>query len=68
VRAAVEAAEIAFDSADVTMVATSTVDIDTVAAAKAVLRVIDLLDDLDDVQDVHANFDIPDSVFAALED
>ena len=67
VRGAVEAAEIAFDSADVTMVATSTVGVGTVEAAKAVLRIIDLLDDLDDVQDVHANFDIPDEVFAALE-
>tara|TARA_B100000678_G_scaffold86493_1_gene71989 strand:+ start:1269 stop:2018 length:750 start_codon:yes stop_codon:yes gene_type:complete len=67
VREAVEAAEISFDSADVTMVATSTVGVGTVEAAKAVLRIIDLLDDLDDVQDVHANFDIPDEVFAALE-
>ena len=67
VRGAVEAAEIAFDSADVTMVATSMVGVGTVEAAKAVLRIIDLLDDLDDVQDVHANFDIPDEVFAALE-
>lgn len=67
VREAIESAEVAFDSADVTMVATSTVGVDSVEAAKAVLRVIDLLDDLDDVQDVHANFDIPDEVFAALE-
>src|SRR5690606_5314387 len=59
VRAALEEAGIAFDSADVTMLPTTTVSLDSADAAKAVLRVIDALDELDDVQDVYANFDIP---------
>ena len=65
-RAALEAGDIAVESADVTMLPTSTVQIDKAEDAKAVLRVIDALDDLDDVQDVYANFDIPDDVLQAV--
>lgn len=67
VRAALEEAGIAFDSADVTMVPSTTIALDTADAAKAVLRLIDALDDLDDVQDVYANFDVPDEILAAIE-
>ena len=67
VRAALEDAGIAFDSADVTMVPSTTIALDTADAAKAVLRLIDALDDLDDVQDVYANFDIPDEVLSTVE-
>lgn len=66
VRLALEEASVAFDSADVTMLPTSTVDIESGAEARSVLRVIDLLDDLDDVQDVYANFSIRDEIFDAL--
>ncbi len=66
VRQALEEANVAFDSADVTMLPTSTVDIESEAEARSVLRVIDLLDDLDDVQDVYANFSIADEIFDAL--
>jgi YebC/PmpR family DNA-binding regulatory protein len=62
VRAALEEASIAFDSADATMQPTSTVSLDSAEDAKKVLRLIDALDDLDDVQEVYANFDIPDSI------
>ena len=34
--------------------------------ARQVLRLVDLLEENDDVQEVHANFDIPESVLAAL--
>ena len=67
VRAALEASEIAFDSADLTMLPSTTVSLDTAEDAKKVLRLIDALDDLDDVQEVYANFDIPDLVMASLE-
>jgi YebC/PmpR family DNA-binding regulatory protein len=67
VRAALEDASIAFESADTTMVSTTTVDLDTADAAKAVLRVIDALEDNDDVQDVYANFDIPDELLQTLD-
>ena len=66
VRAALEEAGIAFDSADVTMVPSTTIALDTADAAKAVLRLIDALDDLDDVQDVYANFDVPDEILTII--
>jgi YebC/PmpR family DNA-binding regulatory protein len=68
VREALEAAEIPFMNAEVTMLATTTVAIDNVEHARAVLRLLDILDDNDDIQDVHANFDIPADVMEALED
>jgi YebC/PmpR family DNA-binding regulatory protein len=67
VRTALEEAGIAFDSADLTMLPSTTVSLDTAEDAKKVLRLIDALDDLDDVQEVYANFDIPDPVMQALE-
>jgi YebC/PmpR family DNA-binding regulatory protein len=67
VRTALEEAGIAIDSADSTMVSTTTVMLDTADAAKAVLRVIDALEDDDDVQDVYANFDIPDEIMSSID-
>ena len=67
VQEALEAAGIAVDSADTTMLPTSTIELDTAEAASSVLRVIDALDENDDVQDVYANFDIPDAVMEAVE-
>ena len=66
VRDAIEAAGIAVTSADLTMVPSTMVTIDSADAAKAILRVIDALDDQDDVQDVYANFDITDDVLESL--
>ena len=65
VRAALEAAGIAFTSADLTMLPSTTVALEDAASAKAVLRVLEALEDNDDVQNVYANFDIPDDVLAA---
>ena len=64
-RDALEAAEIAFENADLTMLPTSTVEVSDVGDAKAILRLIDALDDNDDVQDVYANLDMPDEVLQA---
>ena len=66
VREALSDAGIAFDSADLTMIPTSTVDMSDSGAARRVLTLVDLLDDLDDVQDVHANFDIHDDLLEQL--
>ena len=66
-RAALEEAGIAVESADITMVSSTEVLLDSAEAAKSVLRVIDALDDIDDVQDVYANFDIPDEIMATVE-
>jgi transcriptional/translational regulatory protein YebC/TACO1 len=67
VRSALEEAGVAFDSADVTMLATTTVPLGTAEEAQAVLRVVDALEENDDVQDVYANFDIPDDVLASVD-
>ena len=64
-RDALEESEIAFESADLTMLPTSTVEVTDPSDAKSVLSMIDALDDLDDVQDVFANFDMPDDVLQA---
>jgi len=61
-RDALESNSIEFESADLTMMPTSTVEIADATDAKAILRLIDALDDNDDVQDVFANFDMPDEI------
>jgi YebC/PmpR family DNA-binding regulatory protein len=66
-RTALEDAGIAFDSADLTMMPTTVVALESEADARKVLRLIDALEDHDDVGDVYANFDIPDSVLEAVE-
>ncbi len=63
---ALTAAGFEVTSADVTMVATTTVEVADTDAARAVIRVLDALDDHDDVQDVHANADIPDDLISEL--
>jgi YebC/PmpR family DNA-binding regulatory protein len=66
-RAALEEAAIHFDSADLTMLATTTIALETEGDARKVLRLIDALEDQDDVQAVYANFDIPDAVLDLVE-
>ena len=65
-RAALEKAEIAFDSAELAMQPTTLVLLASEADARKVLRLIDGLEEHDDVQDVFANFDIPDAVLQAV--
>jgi transcriptional/translational regulatory protein YebC/TACO1 len=67
VRAALDAGGIAYDSADATMLPTSTVPLGNADDAKKVLRLLDALDEHDDVQGVHANFDIPDEILQSVE-
>ena len=57
VRAALEGAGVAFQSAEVTQRPKTRVEIDEATAAK-LMRLIDALDDNDDVGEVHANFDV----------
>ena len=57
VRAALETAGIAFESAEVTQLPKTRVEIDETTAAK-LMRLIDALEDNDDVNEVHANFDV----------
>jgi YebC/PmpR family DNA-binding regulatory protein len=66
VREAVEAAGFEIESAELTMVPKTTVEVVDESAAKKILRLIDALEDNDDVQDVYANFDIPERVLEAV--
>lgn len=65
VRAALEAAEVEFESADVTQRPKTRVEIDEDGARK-LMKLIDALEDNDDVGDVHANFDVDADVFERL--
>jgi len=66
VRAAVAAAGMKVETADVSWLPSVTVELDEDDARK-VLRLVDALDDCDDVQNVWANFDISDRVLEAVE-
>jgi YebC/PmpR family DNA-binding regulatory protein len=66
VRQAIEDAGIEVDSAELTMVPKTTVNLDEENAAKKTLRLIDALEESDDVQEVYSNFDIPEQVMEAV--
>ena len=53
------------DNAEVTMIPSTTVDLDLETAPK-LLRLIDMLEDCDDVQNVYHNGEISDEVAAQL--
>ena len=65
VRSALEGAGVSVDSAESTMIAKQTVELDA-AKARQALRLVELLEDLEDVSRVTANFDIPEEVFAEV--
>ncbi len=65
VKDALEAAGLSPEGGEVTMVASTTVELD-VDSAGTVMGLVDMLEDLDDVQNVYTNADIPDEVLATL--
>ena len=66
VQAALEAAKIATESADITRLPTNTVELD-VENAQRVLRLIGTLEEHEDVQSVTANYSIPDALLAQVQ-
>jgi YebC/PmpR family DNA-binding regulatory protein len=66
VRQAIEDAGIAVESAELSMVPKTTVEVGDESSAKKILRLIDQLEENDDIQDVYANFDIPEQVLEAV--
>jgi YebC/PmpR family DNA-binding regulatory protein len=66
VREALEAAGFTVESAELSMVPKTTVEVADESSAKKVLRLIDQLEENDDIQDVYANFDIPEQVLEAV--
>ncbi|MEP6476915.1 MAG: YebC/PmpR family DNA-binding transcriptional regulator [Actinomycetota bacterium] len=65
VRLALETAGVPVFSAEITMVAQTTVPVEG-GEARAVLGLIEALEDLDDVQAVYANFDISEELMASI--
>lgn len=65
VRDAMRAAGYAPESAELTMRAATSADLDANAAA-SMLKLLDTLEDLDDVQNVYSNADISDDILAGL--
>jgi YebC/PmpR family DNA-binding regulatory protein len=66
VRETLESAGFAVESAELTMVPKTTVEVADESSAKKVLRLIDQLEENDDIQDVYSNFDIPEQVLEAV--
>ncbi|GAA3745902.1 YebC/PmpR family DNA-binding transcriptional regulator [Leifsonia bigeumensis] len=66
-RTALQEAGIDYDAAEAEFVPNVSVEVDAETARK-VFRLIDALEDSDDVQNIFANFDIPASVQAELDD
>ena len=66
VRTALQAAGIDYESADVSFVPSTQIELDAEAAGK-VFRLIDALEDSDDVQNVYANYDVSDEVMELVE-
>jgi YebC/PmpR family DNA-binding regulatory protein len=62
VRAALDAAGIAYESAELTMLPKTTISVEDESSAKKLIRLMDALEDNDDIQAVYANFDIPEGI------
>jgi YebC/PmpR family DNA-binding regulatory protein len=67
VRDALEAGGVSAQSAELSLVPTTTVAVAGDAEAKRVLRLLEALEDHDDTQAVHANYDIDDRILAAFD-
>lgn len=65
VKLALQKASIAFDSAELSALPSSTTRVEDPAQVKSLLALLDALDDQEDTQHVYANFDIPDEILAA---
>ncbi|MGD0272236.1 MAG: YebC/PmpR family DNA-binding transcriptional regulator [Gaiellaceae bacterium] len=65
-REAIEAAGFQVESAELTMLPKTTVELSDEAAARTVIRLVEALEELDDVQEVFANFDIPEQILEAV--
>ena len=67
VKRALEKSQMKWESAELTMIPSSTVRVDDSGQVKVLLNLLDALEDDDDIQHVYANFDIPDQLLAEQE-
>jgi YebC/PmpR family DNA-binding regulatory protein len=68
VRDALESRGAKSQSAELVLVATSTVAVSEPGEVKRLLRMLDAIDEHDDVQNVYANFDVADELLAAYQE
>lgn len=66
VREALEAADVAFLEASISMIPKNTVDVTDEKTARQILKLLENLEEHEDVQHVHANFDIPEEIMEAI--
>ncbi|MGZ4411310.1 MAG: YebC/PmpR family DNA-binding transcriptional regulator [Gaiellaceae bacterium] len=66
VREAIEAAGFSVQSAELTMLPKTTVEVADEGEARRVVRLVEALEENDDVQEVYANFDIPEGILEAV--
>jgi YebC/PmpR family DNA-binding regulatory protein len=66
VREAIEEAGLPVESAELTLLPKTTVELTEESAACAVVKLVEELEDLEDVQEVFANFDIPEAILEAV--
>ncbi len=66
VREAIEQTGYMIESAELTMLPKTTVELAEESEARSVVRIVEALEDLDDVQEVFANFDIPEQLLEAV--
>ena len=64
VKQALQKQAIVWESAELTMIPSSTVQVNHSAQAKALLALLDALEDHEDTQHVYANFDMPEALLA----
>jgi YebC/PmpR family DNA-binding regulatory protein len=65
VKAAVESAQIPYETAEITMLPQSTANL-AGKEAEQMVRLMEMLEDCDDVQKVHTNADIPEEIFESI--
>lgn len=66
VRQAIEEAGFQVESAELTMLPKTTVELTEESAARTLVKLVEALEELDDVQEVYANFDIPEQLLEAV--
>ncbi len=66
VRQAIEEAGFQIESAELTLLPKTTVEIAEESAARTLVKLVEALEELDDVQEVYANFDIPEQLLEAV--
>jgi YebC/PmpR family DNA-binding regulatory protein len=66
VRQAIEDAGFEVESAELTMLPKTTVEVAEESSARTLVKLVEALEELDDVQEVYANFDIPEAILEAV--